>query len=77
MVLFYKTFFIWTDFLKSLLNLLKYCLFYVLVFSHEACGLLAPGPGIEPTPPTLQGEALTLGHQGSPSGTLLIKRFFT
>ena len=32
------------------------------VFSgHEACGILAPQPGIEPTPPALEGEVLTTG----------------
>ena len=25
-------------------------------FGHEACGILAPQPGIEPTPPALEGE---------------------
>ena len=29
-----------------------------------ACGILAPQPGIEPTPPTLEGEVLTTGPAG-------------
>ena len=35
-------------------------------FAHEACGILAPWPGIEPAPPTLEGEVLPLDCQGSP-----------
>ena len=31
------------------------------VFGREACGILAPQPGIEPTPPALEGEVLTTG----------------
>ena len=33
---------------------------------HEACGMLAPQPGIEPIPPALEGEVLTTGLPGSP-----------
>ena len=33
-------------------------------FGHEACGILAPQPGIEPTPPALEGEVLTTGPSG-------------
>ena len=29
------------------------------VFGHEACGILAPQPGIEPAPLALEGEVLT------------------
>ena len=28
-------------------------------FGCEACGILAPRPGIEPVPPALEGEVLT------------------
>ena len=28
-------------------------------FGLEACGILIPWPGIEPMPPTLEGEVLT------------------
>ena len=28
-------------------------------FGHKAYGILAPQPGIEPTPPALEGEVLT------------------
>ena len=33
---------------------------------HEACGILAPQPGIELTPPALEGEVLTTGLPGKP-----------
>ena len=54
-----------------LLNLLQYYFHFALwFFGHEACGIfLAPQPGIEPTPPALEGEALSSGPPGkSPSG---------
>ena len=38
-------------------------LFYVF-FDHEACGILAPRPGIQPAPPALEGEVLTTGPPG-------------
>ena len=31
------------------------------LFDHKACGILAPWPGIEPTPPALEDEVLTTG----------------
>ena len=31
------------------------------LFGHEACGILAPQPGIEPAPLALEGEVLTTG----------------
>ena len=47
-------------FQKSLWNLLQYCFCFMFWFSgHEACGVLAPWPGIEPLPPALEGEVLT------------------
>ena len=33
----------------------------VWFFGREACGILAPQPGIEPAPPALEGEVLTTG----------------
>ena len=52
-------------FFKSLLNLLQYC-FCVMVwfFDHEACGILAPQPGIKPAPRALEGEVFTTGPPG-------------
>ena len=35
--------------------------FFVLVFGLEACGILAPRPGIAPLPSALEGEVLTTG----------------
>ena len=37
--------------------------FMLCFFGHEACGILAPRPGIEPTVPALGGEVLTTGGQ--------------
>ena len=31
---------------------------------HETCGIIAPQPGIEPSPPELEGEVLTTGLPG-------------
>ena len=40
-------------------------MFYVLAFfGHEARGILVPQPGIEPTPPALEGKILTTGPPG-------------
>ena len=52
-------------FYKSLLNRLQYCFcFVVCFFGHEACGVLAPWLGIEPTPPALEGDILATGPPG-------------
>ena len=37
-------------------------------FGPEACGILAPRPGIEPAPPALEGEVLTTGPPGKSPG---------
>ena len=37
----------------------------VWFFGREACGILAPRPGIEPAPPALEGKSQPLNHQGS------------
>ena len=34
------------------------------IFGPEACGILAPRPGIKPTPSALEGEVLTTGLPG-------------
>ena len=41
-------------------------LFYGLLgfFGHEACGILAPQPGIRPTAPAFEGKVLTIGPPG-------------
>ena len=37
------------------------CVFSFLVFGHKTCGILAPKPGMEPTPLALKCEVLTTG----------------
>ena len=45
-------------FLKSLLNLLRYCFCFLFwFFGHEACGILVPQPGIKPAPPALEVQS--------------------
>ena len=58
-------------FLKPLLNLLQrsfcfcFCFFFVCLFlSCEACGILAPRPGIRLTLPALEGKVLTTRPPG-------------
>ena len=61
-----KTFFLrWGPFLKFLLNLLQYCFCFMFwFFGRETCEILAPWPGIKPSPPALEGEVLTTGPPG-------------
>ena len=59
---FFKIFFMWTIF-KVFIEFVT-VLFYVLVFGHEARGILAPRPGIESVPPALEGEVSTIGIPG-------------
>ena len=41
------------------------------VFDPKACGILVPQPGIDPTTPALEGEALTTGPpEKAPTGRL-------
>ena len=59
-----KKFFSWCRplFLKSLWTLLQFCFcFMFLCFCCEAFGILARGPGMEPTAPALEGKVLTTG----------------
>ena len=49
------------DFIEFATTLL---LFYVLIFSCEAYGILAPQPETEPAPPALEGEVLHTGLPG-------------
>ena len=51
----------WTIFKAFIEFVTILLLFYILVFGHEACGILAPRPGIEPASPALEGEVLTTG----------------
>ena len=52
-------------------------LFYVLFFGHEACGILAPQPGIKPTAPALEGDVLTTGLPGKSPYCSLNKHLFS
>ena len=47
-------------------NLLRYCFCFFMFwfFGCKACGILAPRPGIKPSPPALEGEVLTTGPPG-------------
>ena len=45
-------------------------------FGHEACGILAPRPGIEPAPPALEGEVLTTGLPGKCQLFIIFINFF-
>ena len=52
-------------FLQCSLNLLQHCLcFTFLFFGHEACGILAPQPGIKSASLALEREVLTTGPPG-------------
>ena len=44
------------------------------LFGCEACGILAPLPGIELAPPPLKGKVLTTGLSGKPLGPLLMMK---
>ena len=44
------------------------------VFGHEACGILAPQPGIEPAPLALEGEVLTTELPGKFLKNLFVTR---
>ena len=59
---------VFTEFVTILL------LFYVYgFFGHKACGILAPWPGIEPTPPPVKGEVPTTGPPGKSHTSFLFK----
>ena len=66
--LFLKEFLIWTIFLKCFIEFIALLLFYALFFfGHKAHGILAPYPGIKPTPPAMEGKMLTTGQPGESS----------
>ena len=60
--LFFHFFKVFVEFVTVLL------LYYVGFFDLEACGILTPQPGIEPTPSALEGEVLTTGPSGKTLG---------
>ena len=59
----------WTIF--KVFNLLEYCFCFLFwFFGHEACGILAPQPGMGPVPPASEDKVLTTGPPGK-SPTLI------
>ena len=44
-------------------------------FGCEACGILGLRPGIEPTPPALEGTVLTTGPPGKSLGVVFVVFF--
>ena len=58
---FFSLFLMWTIFkvFIKLITILLLCYFWF--FGHEACGFLAPQPGLKPTSPALEGKVLTNG----------------
>ena len=42
-------------------------------FGHEAYGVLAPWPGVEPTLPALEGKILATGSPGESPKSLVLK----
>ena len=64
--------------LLNLLNLLRYCFcYYVLGFlDQEACGILAPQPGIKPSPSALEDEVSTTGSPGKSWYFFFIFQYF-
>ena len=58
-------FLMWTVFkvfIEFVTILLLFFMFWV--FGPEACGILAPRPGVKLTPPALEGKVLTTGPPG-------------
>lgn len=54
------------NFYSSLLNLLPYCsCFMFWLFGWDACGMLAPRPGVKPAPLAQEGEVLDPGPRGT------------
>ena len=65
LIFFFKIF--WCGpFLKSLLNLLQnyLCFMFWFFWPPEACRILAPWTGIEPSPPALESKVLTTRPPG-------------
>ena len=44
------------------------------LFGHEACGILAPWPGIKPARPALEGEISTTGPPGTSRHTQILNK---
>ena len=64
----------WTIF-KVIIELVTilFLFFFVLLFGWEACGVLGPQPGTEPTSLSLEGEVLTPRLPGKSQTNLFAK----
>ena len=49
-------------FIEFVTVLLLFYVFPFFFFGYEACGILAPQPGIEPVLPAMEGECGSLNH---------------
>ena len=64
-VIFFLRHFLCELFLKSLLNVLQHCFYFMFQFlGHEVCGILAPQPVFEPAHSAMEGEIPAIGPQG-------------
>ena len=69
---FLDVFLMWTIFKVFIEFVSILLLFHIFIFGCKACGILAPGQGIEPISPTLEGGFLTTGPPGKSLYVLLI-----
>ena len=66
-------FFLMRSIFKVFLNLLQYCFCSRFWFSgHEACGILAPRPGVKPVLPVWKGKISCTGPLGKSLGVLAL-----
>ena len=56
-------------FIELVITLLLFYVFWFL--GHEACGIPAPQPGIEPAPPALEGKVPTTAPPEKPLYSIL------
>ena len=77
--IFFLSFFFNLGHYKSLLNLLQ-CCFCFMFFGQEACGILAPQPGMDHAPPALDGEVVFISSRSllniSCIFSILVSRLF-
>ena len=64
-------------FFKWLLSMLQYCFCFTFwLFGHQAYGILALQPGINPLRPALEGEVLTTGPSRKSLGQVFTGKLF-
>ena len=56
-----KSFLMWTTFKVFIEFVIIFFCIMFWFFGHKPCGVLAPGPGIEPMLPAMEGAILTTG----------------